>query len=120
MDLKTIMQKKRFVVVGDTQNEEKYAYKIKQALLEHGYQVQCVGKELASLNDTEGPLEIVDLCIHPAKGIRLLQECEKPVEAVLIQPGAESAEILDFLQKKEIPFLEGCALVGLRLYAGEN
>ena len=59
MDLKEIMQKKRFVVVGDTLNEEKYACKIKHALLEHGYQVQ-------------------------------------------------------------IPCLEGCALVGLRLYAGEN
>ena len=59
MDLKEIMQKKRFVVVGDTLNEEKYACKIKHALREHGYQVQ-------------------------------------------------------------IPCLEGCALVGLRLYAGEN
>lgn len=120
MNLQEIMQKKRFVVVGDTRNEEKYAFKIKHALLEHGYQVQCVGKELASLNDVEGPLEIVDLCIHPAKGIRLLEACRKPVEAVLIQPGAESEEILTFLKEKGIPFLEGCALVGLRLYAGES
>lgn len=119
MDLKEIMEKRHFVVAGDTLNEEKYACKIKHALQEHGYQVQCVGKELPSLNDVEGPLEVVDLCIHPAKGIRLLRECEKPVGAVLIQPGAESDEIRHFLEEKQIPFLEGCALVGLRLYAGE-
>lgn len=49
MDLKEIMEKRHFVVAGDTLNEEKYACKIKHALQEHGYQVQCVGKELPSL-----------------------------------------------------------------------
>ena len=41
MDLAQVMEQKSFVVVGDTLNEEKYAAKIKRAMLEHGYQVQC-------------------------------------------------------------------------------
>ena len=48
MELKEIMALSRFAVLGDTLNPEKYAYKIKHALLEKGYTVYPVGKELAS------------------------------------------------------------------------
>lgn len=105
MGLQEIMAEDRFVVAGDTLNEEKYAFRIKHALLEHGYQVQCVGKELSSLNDIQGELGIIDLCIHPAKGIGLLRECRKPCRGVLIQPGAESQEIFDYLKEQGIPYL---------------
>ena len=50
MDLEQIMQMNTFAVVGDTLNPEKYAYKIKEGLLEQGYTVNSVVKELASLN----------------------------------------------------------------------
>ncbi len=115
MDLKEIMSYKNFCVVGDTLNEEKYAYKIKHELLKNGYNVTCVYKELKSLNDVSD-LEIVDLCINPVKGFELLQECNKTIKAVLIQPGAQSDSIIEFLKNNNIPYLEGCALVGLKLY----
>ena len=38
MDLEQIMQMNTFAVVGDTLNPEKYAYKIKEGLLEQGLQ----------------------------------------------------------------------------------
>lgn len=116
MRLNEIMQQKTFVVVGDTLNEEKYAYKIKQQLIAHGYEVYCVGKELQSINDIEVDIDIIDLCIHPAKGIKILKELEKEFKCVLIQPGAESIEIIEYLTKRNIPYLEGCALVGMSLY----
>ena len=46
MELKEIMNQKSFAVVGDTLNEEKYAYKIKTQLIAKGYKVSSVGKEL--------------------------------------------------------------------------
>ena len=49
MDMSDVMRQKEFVIVGDTLNEEKYACKIKNAMLENGYGVSCVGKELASI-----------------------------------------------------------------------
>lgn len=116
MELKEIMAQKSFAVVGDTVNEAKYAYKIKNELLKNGYTVYAVGKELASLNEVPGEVDIIDLCIHPAKGIKLLKENKRSVKGVLIQPGAESEEIIAFLQEQDIPYLEGCALVGLSLY----
>lgn len=120
MDLKEIMSQRVFAVVGDTLNEEKYACKIKRGLLEHGYAVHAVGKELPSLNDIEGDIDIVDLCINPAKGLRLMRECEKPFKCIVIQPGAESAELLEFLDGRKLPYIQGCLLVGLSLYAKDK
>lgn len=120
MDLKDIMQEKVFAVVGDTLNEEKYAYKIKNELMEHGYKVFSVGKELESINDVPGTIDVIDLCIHPSKGIKLLQECKKDYKYILIQPGAESNEILDYLNKTHTSYFQGCALVGVRLYSREK
>ena len=95
MELKEIMALSRFAVLGDTLNPEKYAYKI---------------------NDIPDDIDVIDLCIHPTKGLNLLQECKKPFRCVLIQPGASDEALLAYLQQHHIPYLDGCVLVGLRLY----
>ncbi len=117
MTLSEIMNQKVFAVVGNTVNPEKYAYKIKAGLLAHGYEVYAVGKELQSLNDIEGEIDVIDLCIHPAVGLSLLRECKKTVKCIVIQPGAESEELLAFLDEQKLPYIQGCLLVGLSVYA---
>ncbi len=44
MNIETIMKYKTFLVLGDTTNEEKYAYKIKKELLENNYNVITLNK----------------------------------------------------------------------------
>lgn len=116
MELKQIMEQKSFAVVGDTLKEEKFACKIKNAMLDRGYKVQCVGAELASLNEVEGELDVIDLCIRPDRGLALLKECRKSCKAVVIQPGAGSEELKGWLEAQGIPYIESCLLVGLRQY----
>ena len=116
MNLKEIMQFNNFVVVGDTINEEKYACKIKHELMNNHYNVESVGKELLSINDVSFDIDVLDLCIHPAKGIKLLEENNKLIKCVVIQPGAESEEIINYLKDNKIDYIEGCLLVGLKLY----
>lgn len=116
MDLKDTMEQKTFVVVGDTLNEEKYAYKIKKQMQEAGYTVYCVGKELASINDVPEDIDVIDLCINPVKGLQLMKECKKKFNNVVIQPGAESEELLSYLRDNNLPHAENCLLVGLSLY----
>jgi uncharacterized protein len=116
MDLKEVMNQKVFAVVGDTTNDEKYAFKIKKKMLKNGYEVFPVGKELTSLNDIPGDLDVIDLCIHPAKGLALMKECNKEFKAVVIQPGAESDELVQYLKDNKIEYLEGCLLLGLKQY----
>lgn len=116
MELKEIMQKKRFAVVGDTLNPDKYAYKIKQGLLEKGFTVYAVGKELASLNDIPEDIEIIDLCINAKKGLQLMQECKKSFDCIVIQPGAESDALKQYLDDNKLPYVENCLLIGMRKY----
>lgn len=117
MNLREVMSQSRFAVLGDTLNPDKYAYKIKESMLAHGYTVYPVGVELSSLNDIEGDIDIIDLCIRPSKGLELLKECKKPYKCVVIQPGASDAALLAYLDEHQIPYLDGCLLVGLRLHA---
>ncbi len=114
MDLKEVMDQKNFVVVGDTLSEDKYAHKIKRKLTKKGYNVYCVGKELASINDVDAEIDVIDLCINPAKGLEYIKECEKPFKTIVIQPGAESQELVDYLKENKMPYMQNCLLVGLR------
>jgi len=116
MELKEVMEYKNIVVVGNTINEEKYAYKIKHSLLNKGYNVLSVGKELNSINDVTFDIDVLDLCINPVLGLKLLKENKKDVKIVVIQPGAESIEIIDYLKEHNIEYIEACLLLGLSLY----
>ena len=102
MELKEVMNLNNFVVLGNTLLEEKYAYKIKQGLLDAGYNVASVGKELTSINQVDFEIDVLDLCINPTLGIKLLKENEKPIKTVVIQPGAESEEIIDYLKNVSV------------------
>lgn len=117
MDLKDIMSYKKFIVIGSTENKEKYAYKIKEKLIDNGYDVYCVNKD-NPINNIEDMVDIIDLCINPVLGLKILKEYKylNNIKCVLIQPGAESDEIKNYLQEKNIDYLEGCALVGISLY----
>lgn len=99
MDLREIMSQKTFAVVGDTLNREKYAAKIKEGLLSQGYTVYAVGKELPSLNDIPGDIDIIDLCIRPDRGLALLRENRKPFRCIVLQPGADSPELIRWLDR---------------------
>ena len=116
MDLKEVMEQNVFAVVGNTVNEEKYAYKIKAKLLEHGYKVYGVGKELESINDIPEEIDIIDLCINPALGIEHIKNCKKSYKCIVIQPGAESPELLSYLDSNNLPYIENCLLVGAAKY----
>ena len=107
MELKEIMEQKVFAVVGNTLDGEK------NAMLERGYTVYAVGKELASINDVPEEIDIIDLCIHPVKGLALMKECKKSFKCIVIQPGAESPELLQYLDEQNLPYIQGCLLVGL-------
>lgn len=116
MELKEIMQQKNFAVLGDTLNPEKFAYKIKTKMKEAGYTVYAVGKELESLNEIEEEIDVIDLCIHPVKGLKLLKENKKSFKCIVIQPGAENEELIQWLDQEKIPYIHGCLLVGLSTY----
>lgn len=116
MDLESVMKERCFAILGDTPNTKKYAYIIKEKMKSAGYKVYCVGKELKSINDIPEEIDIIDLCINPIDGLRLMKECKKNFKGIVIQPGAGNDKLLDFLDEKNYPYMDGCLLVGLALY----
>lgn len=62
-------------------------------------------------------IDVVDLCINPLTGVNVVKEAkELGIDKVLIQPGAESEDIIDYCNKNGITAIEGCALVELSFY----
>lgn len=115
-----MMEFKNWAVVGDVLNSEKYAYKIVNRLKKENYNVFKVNPRsnsdqvYKSLKDIKEKIDVIDLVIHPKVGIKVLAEAkEVGINKVLIQPGAESEEILQYCQKNNMHAFQGCVLVEL-------
>jgi len=115
-----MMEFKNWAVVGDVLNEEKYAYKIVRRLEKGDYNVTKVNPRsnsdqvYKSLKDIKEKIDVIDLVIHPKVGIDVMKEAkEVGIDKVLIQPGAESEEILEYCKENNIHAFQGCALVEL-------
>ena len=121
MKASEFLEYKNWVVVGDVLNHVKYAHKILSSLEDAGFKVVGLnpsvdsGEAYKNLKDIPHKIEILDLCIHPSKGIKIIKEAhELKIDKILIQPGAESPEIINFCRDNGIEAVEGCALVELR------
>ena len=120
MDIKELIMKNNWVVIGDVNNKEKYAYKILEKFKDKGYTVAGVhpkGGEgvYKSLKEVPYKINAIDLCINSKLGIEYLKEArELEIKNILIQPGAGSEEILVYCKENKINAIENCALVQLR------
>ncbi len=121
MEAREFMKFKNWVVAGDVMNEQKYAYKIVKALKSNGFEVERLHPKEDhesvhnSILEIDHNIDVLDLCINPKSGINIVKEAkEKGIDKILIQPGAESNEILDFCRENNMTAVEGCALVEVR------
>lgn len=120
MEAHELLNYKNWVVVGDVANSSKYAFRILHALENSGFNVQGVNPRAEekniykSLKDVPYNIDVIDLCINPAAGMHIIEEAvDIGITKILIQPGAQSADILNFCMKNNITAIEGCALVEL-------
>lgn len=123
MKASELLNYKNWVVVGDILNSSKYAYRITNALRDAKFNVSGVnprdnsGAVYNTLKEVPYKIEVIDLCINPISGLKVIEEgINLGINKVLIQPGAESDEILSFCKDKGIMAIEGCALVELSYY----
>ncbi|MEW9097146.1 MAG: CoA-binding protein [Clostridiaceae bacterium] len=123
MDAQQLLEFKNWVVAGDVLNEDKYAYRILNKLIDHEFNAKGVSPNsnnddvYKSLKDVPHKIDVVDLCINPKSGMDIVKEAyDLGINKILIQPGASSEEILSFCKEKGIIAIEGCALVELSYY----
>lgn len=112
---------KNWAVAGDVLNKEKYASKIMTALKDNGYKVNGINPKEESpevsnnIKDLDEKIEVLDLCINPRRGLEIVKDAaDLGIKNVLIQPGAESEEIIEFCKDAGINAVQGCALVELK------
>lgn len=120
MNIRDFFNYKNWAVVGTVSDPSKYAYKILKSLEAGNFKTEGVspknstGEIYTSLSEVPHKIDVIDLCINPNMGIEVVKEAKKlNIDKILIQPGAESEEILDYCKANGIVAIEGCALVQL-------
>ena len=113
-------------LVGATDNPSKYGHTIYLDLKRKGYTVVPVNPQRATVNgdrayeklaDLPEPPTIVNFVIPPRFTLHVLKQClELGIKNVWLQPGAESPEVMEFIQEHDFNYLaNACIMVQSRL-----
>jgi predicted CoA-binding protein len=110
--IKDFMARKRFAVVGATDNPQKYGNRIAKNLRSRGYEVYPVNPKLKqlegltcyfSLADIPVRVDIVDFVVPPAVTEEILKECkELGLSRIWLQPGSESERAIAFCHENNL------------------
>ena len=124
MSTTPMLQATSWAVVGDVLNPSKPAHTIVQHLSQRHRTVFPINPRLKdadllgrsdvsnALSTVQGKgVEVLDLCIAPGVGLGIVQQAkELGIPNVFIQPGAESADILDYCKQNGLTVHQGCVL----------
>jgi uncharacterized protein len=125
--LNAFLAKKRIAVVGATDRQDRFGYKILKYLLQRGHDAVAVNPGISSIDGVvcykrledvprpgpeSPPVEAIDLVVNPRIGIDVAKSAKAlGIPSILAQPGAESPEIRAFCQENGIDYVEACVLV---------
>ena len=117
-----INKKYLYAVVGASNNEEKYGYKVFKDLLEWWYKVipinpnekEILGIKVSpTLSATEKKIDVVIFVTAPAVTQKILEEVKSlGIKNVRMQPWAESNVAIDFCKKNNIDCIhDACIMI---------
>ena len=109
-------------VIGANDNPDKYGGRIYRDLKNKGFTVYPINPNrdvvdgdptFASLADLPEPPAIVNFVVTPVRTLRILEQCkELGLMNAWIQPGAESPEVVEYLEAEGFNFLvNSCIMV---------
>ncbi len=115
-------------VIGATDNSSKYGHVIYRDLKRKGFTVYPVNPQRTSVDgdpafpnvgDIPGKTTIVNFVVPPSTTLNVLQHClDLDLMNVWVQPGAESPEVIAFLQQNSFNYIaNACIMVATRLKA---
>ncbi len=118
---------KLIAVIGVSNREEKFGFKIFRDLLNHGFNVKGVhirGQEVLgqkiykSLKELERPPDLVITVVPPEVTQRIVEECnELGVKEIWMQPGSESHEAVEKAKQYGISVVHNaCFMVENRIW----
>lgn len=115
------MNKERVVIVGASNNPERYSHRALLLIRKHGHEVVPVHPKLAEIEGISvvadlglisDPVDTVTMYVGPAISAGLQDKLiALNPRRVIFNPGAENASLADALQKAGIGCEEACTLV---------
>lgn len=119
----------KIAVIGASNNREKFGNKCVRAYLMKGHEVFPVNPEedkieglkaYKSLSEIPAKIDVVSLYVRPDIGIKIADEIiKKKVPKVFLNPGTESPEIIEKLEKKHVIVLPRCSIVAIGVNPSE-
>jgi len=116
-----LLKLKNWVVVGASENKEKYGYKIFKRLKDLGYNVIPVNpnyevivgdKCYPNLMSLPQKPDVVNMVVSPKHGMKTIEEAaELGIKYIWLQPGTFNQELLDLAKEKGIETIQACVLI---------
>ena len=110
--IKEFMAKKKFAIVGATDNAEKYGNQIFKNLRSRGYEVYPVNPRLEelegvkcypSLSDIPVEVDVVDFVVPPQVTEATLKDCKRlGLGRIWLQPGSESEAAIAYCHENNL------------------
>ena len=114
----------KIVIIGASDNPERYSYKAAKALLDKGFEIVLVGLKKKTVFNHEILIALPD---NPAENVVTLYvgpQNQEPYfnallaaspQKVIFNPGTENEKLQSLLDQNNIPWEEACTLVKLSL-----
>lgn len=111
----------RIAIIGTSPKRDKYANKAMRAFLQRGDEVVPIHpahdeveglKTYASVLEVPGEIDVASFYVAPKIGMRVLAECaEKGIREIILNPGAESDELLQRARELGIEAKVACSIL---------
>jgi len=118
-----MLRHKKWAVLGASDKQNRYGYKIFKKLLNYGYEVYPVNpgleeiegiKVYPSLKDIPVQIEVVDFVVNPSTGKKILKDVKDlGIKNIWLQPGARSEEIDQLAAEYHLNIVKDCVLASL-------
>ena len=111
-----------WAIVGFSANPLKFGHRIYFDLQRAGYRVYAVNPRggrlagepvFAGVESLPEPVDVVNVVVSPQEGIDVVRQCRRAnLKRIWLQPGAESAEIIQFCDEQVMQVVfNACAMV---------
>lgn len=123
--IQEFLDMKNWAVVGATNKEDRFGYKIVKKMVEHGYEPNLVNptvdevagiKVFDSLSDIPGEIDVINMVVGPKLAKAALKEGkELGIKNVLFQPGSYDDEVLQLADELGYNHIEDCVYKQLKM-----
>lgn len=114
-----------YAVVGASNNEEKYGYKVLKDLHDAGYKVipvnlkedEILGIKVAhSLKDIKEAVDVIVTVVPPQVTLQIVKEAKKlGINNIWMQPGSENAEAIEYCNKNGMSCINSACIMVQRM-----